>query len=456
VLGIALIETLLIGLILDRASFFRLIESLIWALVGIWIAELLVPQLWHGDHLIDGVPFFTVVGGAFAALLVHHVVRSGPRKPAPVLAPPVSPPPAAPPVQDERGAGVAVAPPVAASPVVTPGAAVPGVQMFFHSQRAGLDNALVSQLVSFIMATEHSLDCAVYDLRHPQVLQALASVAHGKHLRIAYDAGKVRLGADPKPGGNEEAIQQAGLSGHAVSIHEGSHLMHNKFLIRDGRTVWTGSANFTSGGLELQDNNCLIVDSPELAQQYEATFTDLISGNHEHKAARGNERLGQPVRMGGATITPDFAPRAGEGIEDTIMSLLKDAHKVRILAFLIGDSGILQALGAIKHADIKGVYDPNGMEDVLRSSRQDHSHFWFMHDSHFVAAPSHPFHGNGEQDFMHNKVFIINDEWVVTGSYNFSENAEANDENVLVIQSPAIAADYTGYFDALYRAYGGH
>ena len=453
VLGVALIETLLIGLLLDRASFFRLIESLVWALIGIGIAEWIVPQLWHGDHLIDGVPFFTVVIGAFVTLFVHHLLRSGPPKAAaPVLAPPVSPP-----MQDERAAGVAVAPPVvAAPPVAAPGATVPGVQLFFHSQRAGLDNALVGQLVSFIMATEHSLDCAIYDLRHPQVLQALASVAHGKHLRIAYDAGKVKLGADPKPGGNEEAIQQAGLSSHAVSIHEGSHLMHNKFLIRDGRTVWTGSANFTSGGLELQDNNCLIVDSPELAQQYEATFTDLISGNHEHKAARGNERLGQAVRLGAATITPDFAPRAGEGIEDTVMSLLKDAHRVRILAFLIGDSGILQALEAVKHADVKGVYDPNGMEDVLRFSRQDHSHFWFMHDSRFVAAPSHAFHGNGEQDFMHNKVFIINDEWVVTGSYNFSENAEANDENVLIIQSPPIAAAYTGYFDALYRAYGGH
>jgi len=326
----------------------------------------------------------------------------------------------------------------------------------FHSQRAGLDPSLVEQLVSFILATEHSLDGAIYDLRHPQVLQALASVARSKRLRLAVDAGKGRVGADPKPGGNQEALQQAGLASFATSVHEGNHLMHDKFLIRDSRTIWTGSANFTSGGLELQDNNCVIIDSPELAQQYEATFLDLISSHHEHQPARGRSVMGQAVQVGQATITPGFAPAAGEGIERMIMSLLHGARRVRVMAFLIGDAGILQALAQVRDADVKGIYDPNGMEDVLRSSRQDRSHFWFLHDSRFVAAPSHAFHQKGEQDFMHNKVFIINDEWVITGSYNFSENAEADDENVLQIHSPAVAAAYNSYFDALYTLYRQH
>ena len=56
---------------------------------------------------------------------------------------------------------------------------------------------------------------------------------------------------------------------------------------------------------------------------------------------------------------------------------------------------------------------------------------------------------------MHNKFFIIDDHLVLTGSYNFSENAEANDENLVVIDSPAVAATYTAYFDALYKKYAG-
>ena len=471
VLGIALIATFLMGLLVGRASLSRLVGPFLWSLLGIALFVSIVPLFWQGDYSVDGLPLITIILGALVTLILFHLLRGHTRRaavapPPPAEQPPlrdrpeeavVAPPPApgpqhGQPFAPDRSVGTAVAP----APVAAPVEAVPGVQLLFHSQRAGINPSLVNELVAFIMGTERSLDCAIYDLRHPQVLQALATVAQKHKVRIAFDAGKSRPGVDPKPGGNQEALQAAGLLSHATSIHEGTHLMHNKFLIRDGRTVWTGSANFTQGGLELQDNNCLIIDAPEMAAQYEATFADLISPDHHHPRAKGERVMGTPVQLKGATITPDFAPAAGEGIEDTIIAALKNVRRLRIMAFLISDAGILEALAPLAHdhqVDIRGIYDPNGMEDALRSNRQNRAHFWFLHDSRFVAAPSHAFHAQGEQDFMHNKVIIINDELVMTGSYNFSENAEANDENMLRIQSPAIAAAYNAYFDSLYTIY---
>lgn len=78
------------------------------------------------------------------------------------------------------------------------------------------------------------------------------------------------------------------------------------------------------------------------------------------------------------------------------------------------------------NVDISGVYDPNGMNDVTRYRHNDTSSFWFMNDPRFVVAPSHSFNPRREQDFMHNKLLIIDDSLVITDSYNFSENAEAN------------------------------
>ena len=44
---------------------------------------------------------------------------------------------------------------------------------------------------------------------------------------------------------------------------------------------------------------------------------------------------------------------------------------------------------------------------------------------------------------QHNKVIVIDGQTVVTGSYNFSSNAEnTNDENVMVIHNSAIAGSY--------------
>ncbi|MFL5625725.1 MAG: phospholipase D-like domain-containing protein [Ktedonobacteraceae bacterium] len=332
-----------------------------------------------------------------------------------------------------------------------------GLDIYFQSKRAGLDAQLASRLEAFIDATQQTLDCAIYDLRYPGVLDALARVAHaGKQLRIVFDGGKERAGglmADPKPAGTEQALRDAGLLQYATAVHEGGrHLMHDKFLVRDGQYTWTGSANFTDGGLNLQDNQCLVVASPEVAATYTAIFEASQRGDHHsHPPAQSST----PISSDGITLTPMFEPEAGENIEQVIVDALSGAQRVRMLAFLVSDSGILDALAnfASDTADISGVYDPHGMQNVLRYSKQDPSRFWFMHDPRFVAAPSHAFNPKREQDFMHNKVFIIDDHLVLTGSYNFSENAEANDENLVAIDSQAVAAAYTAYFDALYKKY---
>ena len=57
--------------------------------------------------------------------------------------------------------------------------------------------------------------------------------------------------------------------------------MHNKYVIRDGMTpeaaVWMGSANFTDGAWSLQENNVLILNSPDLAQYYDTDFWELFT-----------------------------------------------------------------------------------------------------------------------------------------------------------------------------------
>jgi len=59
----------------------------------------------------------------------------------------------------------------------------------------------------------------------------------------------------------------------------------------------------------------------------------------------------------------------------------------------------------------------------------------------------------GQSGNMHHKVLIIDGSIVVAGSYNFSQSAETrNDENVLIIHNPEIAAQYLAEFERLYAA----
>jgi phosphatidylserine/phosphatidylglycerophosphate/cardiolipin synthase-like enzyme len=55
---------------------------------------------------------------------------------------------------------------------------------------------------------------------------------------------------------------------------------------------------------------------------------------------------------------------------------------------------------------------------------------------------------DGNPGTFHHKVFIVDGEIVVTGSLNFSENADdSNDENVVVIGNSDIAAQYLAEFE---------
>jgi phosphatidylserine/phosphatidylglycerophosphate/cardiolipin synthase-like enzyme len=53
---------------------------------------------------------------------------------------------------------------------------------------------------------------------------------------------------------------------------------------------------------------------------------------------------------------------------------------------------------------------------------------------------------------MHHKVIILDGETVITGSYNFTARAEeTNDENLLIIDDPELAALYLEEFERVYN-----
>jgi phosphatidylserine/phosphatidylglycerophosphate/cardiolipin synthase-like enzyme len=50
-------------------------------------------------------------------------------------------------------------------------------------------------------------------------------------------------------------------------------------------------------------------------------------------------------------------------------------------------------------------------------------------------------------------VIIVDGQTVITGSFNFTKSADtANDDNILVIHSPAVAAQYEQEFQQIYGA----
>ena len=61
----------------------------------------------------------------------------------------------------------------------------------------------------------------------------------------------------------------------------------------------------------------------------------------------------------------------------------------------------------------------------------------------FLARAGIPVRIDAAHAIAHNKVMLIDDSMVITGSFNFTRAAEEkNSENLLIVHDPALAARY--------------
>jgi phosphatidylserine/phosphatidylglycerophosphate/cardiolipin synthase-like enzyme len=228
--------------------------------------------------------------------------------------------------------------------------------------------------------------------------------------------------------------------------------------------VWTGSLNLTDDAFTLMENNVLIVDSPQLAGYYAQDFEELWrKGNFENTGNLQTEAVATTFADQPATVRVMFSPGCGLAIDEEIARRVEAAQRrVRICSLLINSGTLIGALGDLLRAGrvkIDGVYDRTQMADVYRQWQDVPSNRWkipaleeIVARAGLVGKNSTPYTPTGRHDFMHNKVLVI-DDTVITGSYNFSRSAQFNAENILFIESSALAERYSAYIDHVTEKY---
>jgi phosphatidylserine/phosphatidylglycerophosphate/cardiolipin synthase-like enzyme len=202
--------------------------------------------------------------------------------------------------------------------------------------------------------------------------------------------------------------------------------------------VWTGSTNITENGIFKQDNNAIVIQSPELAAIYEAEFQEMWDGQFGPKSPSQIEQ--QTVVVNGSPIQVIFTSE-DPALEQSIIPVVNSATKsIRFLAFSFTDYPLADAM--IKRAqngvDVAGVFEKVGSDTDSAELKT-------------LYCAKVPVRRDGNGSFMHNKVIVVDERYVITGSLNFSTNAEtSNDENVLIIDNPDIAKLYMQDFERVW------
>jgi phosphatidylserine/phosphatidylglycerophosphate/cardiolipin synthase-like enzyme len=255
----------------------------------------------------------------------------------------------------------------------------------------------------------------------------IAAKARGVDVRWVTD-NENGLDIDAQPGrGQFTRLLQNGIE---VKDDAGrSALMHNKFWVFDKNITWTGSTNITVNGIYKQNNNVVVIYSTDIAYIYEREWEELWTGQFGPRAP--STVSNQWAIIEGTSIQILFSSE--DHAVSSLIALINDAKfNIRFLAFSFTDYPLAQAMidRAKAGVDAQGVFETFGSN----SDRSELKTFW---------CAGVPVRQDGNGSFLHDKVIIIDNSIVVTGSLNFSSSAdEDNEENVVILDNPEIAALY--------------
>jgi phosphatidylserine/phosphatidylglycerophosphate/cardiolipin synthase-like enzyme len=297
-------------------------------------------------------------------------------------------------------------------------------------------DSIEGRLIDKINAAKTSIHIASFEFDLTPVADALiAAKKRGVDVRWVTD-DESGLKADKDPDRGQFAMLQA--ADIPVRDDGRTALMHDKFWIFDGETVWTGSTNITVSGVFKQNNNTIVIHSAEVAAMYEREFAEMWDGKFGPSSP--STLAQQSTTIDGVPIQVAFASE-DKDLKKAIIPRVESAQiSIRFLAFSFTDDPLADAMIARSKqgVDVSGVFEKVGSDTAYASMKP-------------LECASVPVRQDGNPSFLHHKVIIIDNHTVITGSLNFSANAdESNDENVIIIDDPHIAALYLQEFDRMW------
>jgi phosphatidylserine/phosphatidylglycerophosphate/cardiolipin synthase-like enzyme len=302
-----------------------------------------------------------------------------------------------------------------------------------------------SRLIKQIETAQHSFYGSFYEISAQPVINALIKAkTRGLDVKLVVND---HIFSSDKSSKKFTAFKGLITAGIPVITDDRPQLMHNKFAVIDNRFLWTGSYNLTYNCARRNNNNAVLIDSSELSSIYLEEFFEMfdnrVFGNKTDDLPfsgvlnlTGREKY--YVKVGGADVNAYFAPE--NNVEKIIIRHLNKAEKsIRFMAFSFTSNKIAETMAAAskRGVNVSGIFEKKGSDGRYSKYR--------MLKSEGIKVKT-----DKNKHLLHHKVIIIDDKTVITGSYNFSKNANKNnDENIVIIHDSTIAELYINEFNRL-------
>lgn len=332
-----------------------------------------------------------------------------------------------------------------------------GMRAMFLEEGGQPASEVAAQVAAFIDDAERTLDVAIYDFEAREgataaIADALeAAHARGVEVRVVFNMERCDNPADSRPM-QAHTHEIDGLEVPTRGIHDTGNLMHHKYVVRDGSSVWTGSMNWSNDSLHREENVMIAIDDvPVLARAYTDNFEEMWARQKVERTGSSGPEV--PLSKG-MTVRPFFAPSPPFLGHMVAGRIVEADRRIKVVSPVVTSGAVLGTLCehiSRSRLDVGGAYDATQMRQVQREwERVPHNNWkiaaWQTIEPYLSGKISTPYRPGSVHDYMHAK-FVVIDHEVVTGSYNLSKHGEINAENVLHIVDNDVADRFAAFAD---------
>ena len=308
------------------------------------------------------------------------------------------------------------------------------LEMFMGPQEVGGPDDLKKTIIDFINGAEKRLDIAVQELDCWDIASAIIDARkRGIRVKLVMELDYLRSKKPHKdpysPGGglkDNRDIQNA-LLRTAIKVNSdfNTKIFHQKFIVRDGQALLTGSTNFTDTGTSTNLNHLIIVHDEDVARTYSREFREISQG-HFGKLNEGHDERPPKVEVSKLPIRVLFAPDHSPEME-IMKQMAKAKKRIDFAIFTFSQSsGIDDQMIMMKKANIsvRGALDGKMANQKWAATKPLKK----------AGVKLYLVSQKGKLRKLHHKLMVIDKQVIIAGSFNYTGPANnLNDENVMVI-----------------------
>jgi phosphatidylserine/phosphatidylglycerophosphate/cardiolipin synthase-like enzyme len=131
------------------------------------------------------------------------------------------------------------------------------------------DEPCDAKLTKFVQSAQKSLDIAIFDFNLDKLVHEILVQSKKVRVRLVVDRKQAK-------GGDRNTLAPVLIrAGAQVKYGHQRGIMHNKFIIVDGKMLETGSFNFTNGAAFKNNENQVYLATPSIIERYQMRFEKL-------------------------------------------------------------------------------------------------------------------------------------------------------------------------------------